>query len=397
MRQERLDLDPFAAPFRETEIRLPDAVEEPHLRFVRDVQVEHGAVQLPDDVLSRKAVFDEESIEDLSGPEELALQSLLDQFLHFLRSDRARDLVEDIRVDRRTERSRDLEGIHSSSHVPFRHVDEGFHPVLRDLELLGLRDPADVFSDRLRLQRSEAEDRGPGLDRFDQPRGVVRGQNEPRGLRIRLHRPPHRRLGVRGQVVGLVEEDDLEGRPSEWREPSDFLHLRSDGLDAALVAAVQLVVILPPGLSEHVAREGHRAGRLARPRRTREEEVRQVPFFRISLQAFDDLVLADDLVEGLRAILLDPDFLHRRPQRARGIWGMRNKPLARGGRTYPMTTSRNCMTAPIGLISVVVGPPANRSPTARLRSSTTREPLSPPFDNMSLTICPRKIADLPPP
>src|SRR5439155_76475 len=91
---------------------------------------------------------------------------------------------------------------------------------------------------------------------------------------------------------------------------------------------------------------------------SREQEVRQVPFFRIGLQAFDDLVLADDLVEGLRSVLLDPDFLHRRPQRVRGIRGMRNKPLLRGGRTYPMTTSRNCMTAPIGLISVVVGPPA---------------------------------------
>src|SRR5213079_2558052 len=65
---------------------------------------------------------------------------------------------------------------------------------------------------------------------------------------------------------------------------------------------------------EHVARQGHRGGRLAGARGAREEEVREVRLLRIRLEPLDDLVLADDLVEGLRAILLDPDFLHLRPR-----------------------------------------------------------------------------------
>src|SRR5207249_2354251 len=188
------------------------------------------------------------------------------------------------------------------------------HALIGDLEFLRLRDARDVFPDRLGLQRPEPEDGRPRLNRLNEAGRVVCGQDEPRGLRIRLHRAAHRRLRVRGQIVGLVEEDDLEARPAERRKARDLLDLRADGLDPALVAAVQLVVVLPPALPEHVARQGHRRGRLARARRTREEEVWEVSLLRIRLESLDDFVLADDLVEGLRAILLDPDFLHRRPR-----------------------------------------------------------------------------------
>src|SRR5207244_1147674 len=142
-----------------------------------------------------------------------------------------------------------------------------------------------------------------------------------------LHRAPQGRLCVRRQVVGLVEEDDLEVRSPERREARDLLDLRPHGVDAALVAAVQLEVVLAPVLAEHVAGEGDRARRLAGARGTREEEVRQVSRPRVGLEALDDLLLADDLVQALRSILLDPKFLHRRPN-ARRIRRMRNKALA---------------------------------------------------------------------
>src|SRR3972149_3910168 len=56
-------------------------------------------------------------------------------------------------------------------HVPLRDVHERLHAVVRDLELLPLRDSPDVLPDRLRLQRPEAEDRAAGLDRLPAPRG----------------------------------------------------------------------------------------------------------------------------------------------------------------------------------------------------------------------------------
>src|SRR2546425_902389 len=138
---------------------------------------------------------------------------------------------------------------------------------------------------------------------------------------------PPRRVLIRSEFGGRVEEDDLKARPAERREPGDLLDFRPDRLDAALVAAVQLVIVLPPVLSEHISREGDGARRLAGARRAREEQVGQVPLLRVGLEALDDFLLSHDLVEGLRAILLDPDFLHRRPN-TRRIRRMRNKPLA---------------------------------------------------------------------
>src|SRR2546427_721863 len=95
MGEERFDLDPLAAPFREPEVRLPDPVEQTHLGFVRDVQVEHGPVELPDDVLAGQPVLDQELVEDFPSPEELPLKRLLDERLDLFRADRARDLVQD--------------------------------------------------------------------------------------------------------------------------------------------------------------------------------------------------------------------------------------------------------------------------------------------------------------
>src|SRR5207247_8808053 len=97
------------------------------------------------------------------------------------------------------------------------------------------------------------------------------------------------------EVVGLIEEYDLEIRPAERGEARDLLDLRSDGVDAALVAAVQFKVILAPVLAEHVAGQGDCTRRLAGARRTREEEVGKVSRLRIGLEALDALLLAADL------------------------------------------------------------------------------------------------------
>src|SRR5207247_6276411 len=100
---------------------------------------------------------------------------------------------------------------------------------------------------------------------------------------------------------------------AERRDARDFLDLHPDHIDAAFVAAVQLVIVLLPLRAVHVAREGDGTRRLAGARGAGEEEVRQVPLLGIGLKSFDDVVLPDDLAQGLRSILLDPDLLHRSP------------------------------------------------------------------------------------
>src|SRR5207245_9558810 len=86
---------------------------------------------------------------------------------------------------------------------------------------------------------------------------------------------------------------------------------------------------LAPPLAEQAAGPGARGCRLAGAPRAGDQEVRQVPRLRVGLEALDDLLLPDPLVQALRSILLDPEFLHRRPN-TRHIWRTCNKPLAGG-------------------------------------------------------------------
>jgi hypothetical protein len=86
----------------------------------------------------------------------------------------------------------------------------------------------------------------------------------------------------------------------------------ADDIYSPLVAGVKLDEIIPPGLPEDLLDYGYRSCGLSDARRTGEEQMGQVPGLDIGFQAPDDLVLADDVVEPVRAVLLDPDLLFNR-------------------------------------------------------------------------------------
>jgi hypothetical protein len=86
----------------------------------------------------------------------------------------------------------------------------------------------------------------------------------------------------------------------------------ADDIYSPLVAGVELDEIIPPGVPEDLLDYGYRSCGLSDTRRTGEEQMGQVPGLNIRFQALDDLVLADDIVEPVRAVLLDPDLLFNR-------------------------------------------------------------------------------------
>ena len=79
-----------------------------------------------------------------------------------------------------------------------------------------------------------------------------------------------------------------------------------------LIAGVKLDEVVSPGLPEDLLDYGYRCCSLTDAGRTGEEQMGQVPGLDIGFQAPDDLVLADDVLQPVRAVLLDPDLLFNR-------------------------------------------------------------------------------------
>ena len=115
--------------------------------------------------------------------------------------------------------------------------------------------------------------------------------------------------------------------------------------------------------AEHLAREREHARRLARAGRAREDEVRAVALRGDGAQAADDLGVADDLVQALRPVLLDPRHLGRRRRRA-----------GRGGRRALRGRRRRRASA-ISRSAIVASPRAVfKKDTPRARAGTGTSP-----------------------
>ena len=169
-------------------------------------------------------------------------------------------------------------------------------------------DLAEVGGDRVVVDLGEPEDGTAGLDGVDDLRGVVAGEDEPRVVRELLHRAAERGLGVVGERVGLVEEDDAVVVAAEGG-PREVLDAVPDHVDAALVAGVQLEEVLLPVVAVYLL--GDRDGGCGLPGAggAREQQVREVVPVDVALEALRDVGVADDVLESLRPVLLDPDFL----------------------------------------------------------------------------------------
>ena len=83
----------------------------------------------------------------------------------------------------------------------------------------------------------------------------------------------------------------------------------ADDIYAPLVAGVQLNEVILPALSEYLPDYGDGGCGLAYPGRPGEQKMRQVLGLDIGLETADDLILAGDVIQPLRPVLLDPDLL----------------------------------------------------------------------------------------
>jgi hypothetical protein len=82
-----------------------------------------------------------------------------------------------------------------------------------------------------------------------------------------------------------------------------------DNIYSTLVGSVKLNEVIPPGLPEDLLDNRYGGGCLANARWSREEQMRQVLCLNVGLKTLDYIVLADDVVQLLRPVLLNPDLL----------------------------------------------------------------------------------------
>jgi len=83
----------------------------------------------------------------------------------------------------------------------------------------------------------------------------------------------------------------------------------ADDIYAPLVAGVELNEVILPALSEYLPDYGDGGCGLTYSGRPGEQKMRQVLGFDIGLETADDLILAGDVIQLLRPVLLDPDLL----------------------------------------------------------------------------------------
>ena len=173
--------------------------------------------------------------------------------------------------------------------------------------LLGLQHLLEALEHLLVGELREAEDGAARLDRLDDLVRHVARQGEAGGRRVDLHRAPHRLLRALGHRVGLVEHDDLvlAGRQRHLLL-GECLDPVPHDVDPAVVRRVELEHALLVRVAQQLARERQHARRLPRPRRAGEDEVRHVPLLRQHLQPAHRLLVAHDVLDLLRAVLLEP-------------------------------------------------------------------------------------------
>ncbi len=275
-------------------------------------------MELVDDVAAGDAAVGEQFVECRPRGEEVSRERLGDHLPDVLRAGGGGDGVDGGLVDGVAGDGCRLQAVDCLAHVTVGGVDERVDAVVGHLDVLLLGDDADLLGNGRVAQRREPEDGTPGLDGVDDLAGVVTREDEPDVVRELLHRPAQGRLGVAGEGVGLVEEDDAVLVAAE-RRAGEALDSLAHHVDAALVGSVELEEVLAPVRPVEFSRDGKRRRRLADAGLPGEHQVREVVACDVALESFGDRLLADDVVEGLWAVLLDPDLVPPGPWLCLGL------------------------------------------------------------------------------
>ena len=146
-----------------------------------------------------------------------------------------RGLVNQAAVDGSVQSGRNLQGGERFPQIALGDARDGFDRIVDDVEVLRRGHQRDLVLDFRVRERAESEDGATRLDGFDDLRGIVAREDESAGFCELLHDASQGALGVVGQRVGLVEEDDLERGIAVGRGSSELLDLAADALQFSLV------------------------------------------------------------------------------------------------------------------------------------------------------------------
>ena len=165
--EQRLHLDIAACPFRETEVRLAQGIDQSHLERPVDIAPDKRPVALVDQLVRGDAPAAGQFGERLLGLIELPCKREVDELVDLRRAGGRGDLVDQILVDIGPEDGGTLQGVDRLSHIPGSDIDDGVERPFRDGEAFGSGDPPGLLDDRLAVERPEPVYGAPALDGID--------------------------------------------------------------------------------------------------------------------------------------------------------------------------------------------------------------------------------------
>lgn len=204
-----------------------------------------------------------------------------------------------------------LDVVDGLTHIAISDEEQRLEGLLSDLDSLSFNYPLEIELHLLILQLAKAQDDASALNGLDDLGGSVAAEHEACGLAVVADDHSQGMLSPLRQAVGLIQHDDFGLACSQGhlllREGLDLL---PHYIDSSFVRCVQLQSGLLELSLQQLPHDAEHARCLAHSWRSSQDEVWNGPLGHTGTQGVYLLHIAIYLVEGLRAVLLEPDLFH---------------------------------------------------------------------------------------
>src|SRR2546425_7225080 len=157
MGEQSAELDFFISALYQSEVCIPDGLDQADPCLLWNGEAEDLRVNLADNVGPRQPIFDEEVSKLVPRFEEVAFQSMIQHLVDIGRSGFSHYLVDGLLRDSLRHGRGCLEDVDCLSKVPLGYLYNGFQTPFGSLHILIFRDSVKVFNDFFLGERREPE------------------------------------------------------------------------------------------------------------------------------------------------------------------------------------------------------------------------------------------------